>query len=193
MSATARTVISKAPCRKCPFRKDVPIYLRSSRREEIATSIADGHTFFCHETTVDDGEGGLTADSNSLECAGAAKAVMLSGGTTQHMRIAERLGMADLDEVADRGADVWPLHEWTLLADGATGDNPEYEEIRTCSVVDAGCLAPAGYLGMGGGVVRGTVAADGECAECGEPVCSNCLGGGDTCSMCSYGGEDDDA
>ena len=34
----APTVL-KAPCAKCPFRSDVPIYLRAGRREDIARGL----------------------------------------------------------------------------------------------------------------------------------------------------------
>ena len=48
----------------------------------------------------------------------------------------------------------------------------EEAEVETCAVSDSGCLAPAGWLG-------GTVAADGRCEACGDPVCSNCRHGED--------------
>lgn len=186
-------VISKAPCAKCPFRKDVPIYLRLGRREEIARSVADGLTFWCHETTVatENGEA-LTAGPSSAECAGAAKAVMLSGGSTQSMRIAERLGMVDLDEVAARGVEVWSLHEWTELEEGSTGENPIHSEVETCSYVGPNCTAPIGYMGSNGGVVRGTEAADAECVTCGEAICSSCLEDYDECPSCRGDDADDD-
>jgi hypothetical protein len=72
------------------------------------------------------------------------------------------------------------------LAEGATGDNPEQEdEVPTCNSVEAGCLAPAGYLGSGGGVISGTDAADLECPSCGEPVCSNCANDDGLCVFCA--------
>ena len=37
----APTVL-KAPCAKCPFRSDVPIYLRAGRREDIARGLHRG-------------------------------------------------------------------------------------------------------------------------------------------------------
>lgn len=193
MSAPA---ITKAPCRKCPFRKDVPIYLRRGRREQIRDSLVlDDATFYCHETVEHDDDGEAeTADSTP--CAGAAKALMLSGGTTNLLRISERLGLLDLEEVARRGPDVWELNEWTRLAEGATGDDPEEDpeaEVETCSVVAGGCEAPAGYLGGGGGVVRGTEAAGGTCASCGDPVCDACRHGDDgPCFNCLDEDEDYD-
>lgn len=191
--------ISAAPCAKCPFRKDVPIYLRLDRRREIARALVGGGGFPCHATVnydLDEDEGWDSEPdaSNASMCAGAAKSLMLDGGTTNHMRVAERLGLVDLDAVAERGSEVWSLAEWQTLAEGATTDDPapadDDEEVETCSTVNAGCLAPAGYAGFNGGVAYGTEPADGECASCGEPLCSNCADTEGRCSMCTE--EEDD-
>lgn len=184
----AADVVMGAPCARCPFRKDVPIYLRLERREEIARSLADGRDFPCHATVnhTEDEDGEYEADvTGSKLCAGAMRSLMLAGGSNQNLRIAERLGILDVDAVAEgAGAAVWSLPEWTELAEGATEDNPETVDGETCSICEAGCLAPAGYLGAGGGVVRGTVFVDTECAECGEPACTNCLSDGGLCPWC---------
>lgn len=188
-------VVTAAPCANCPFRKDVPIYLRSGRREEIARGLIDGHTFHCHATVDYDDEGDGHETSESVQCAGAAKALMLSGGTTQMMRIGERLGLVDLDKVAERGAEVWSLADWVRLAERSTGDDPVFtdDEVNPCGTVDEGCLAPAGYMGSGGAVISGTESADGECPECGEPVCSNCADAYGHCGTChSYHQDEDD-
>lgn len=195
MSAPA---ISMAPCAKCPFRKDIPIYLRPERREEIVEALRDGLSFPCHESVdwheaeSDDDE--PYYEGGETECAGAVKALLAAGGTTQMTRIAERLGIADADVVAARGVDVWALDQWPRLAEGSTGDAPAWEEgdedgVETCNTVNGGCLAPAGYLGTSGAVVSGTVAADGECGTCGEACCTNCLDDGGLCGYCT---EDED-
>ena len=191
----APKVVSGRPCAHCPFRQDVPIYLRQDRRVEIAHALANDGDFPCHETTTEDeDEGERIATADTVACAGAVKALALSGGTGQTMRIAERLGLVDLDRAETHGAAVWPLDRWVLLAEGATADNPieEEAEVETCGTVGPTCLAPAGYLGSSGGVVRGTVAADGECPDCGEPVCSECADDEGRCGSCAeYAAEDE--
>jgi hypothetical protein len=191
----SKRAITSAPCKHCPFRKDVPIYLRSGRRDEIADTLRRGVSFPCHETVsheeMDDDE--YVADTGgAVECAGALKALMADGGTTQLARIAERLGLADLDKTGHRGADCWALSDWTRLAEGSTGDEPEWEvgdedgvDVETCNTVNDGCLAPAGYLTASGAVEHGTEAADLECPCCGEPVCSNCADEQGRCGSCS--------
>lgn len=192
--------ITVAPCQHCPFRKDVPIYLRLGRRAEIADSLFDGMDFPCHATVrqMEDDDGEAWQDTDGAKtCAGAAKALMAAGGTTQWMRISERLGMADLDRTAEAGAEVWDLGDWVRLAEGATGAEPTWEVgdedgVRTCSVVDGDCLAPAGYLTASGAAKHGTEEADGECPVCEEPVCSNCADDQGRCSMCTEDDEDDE-
>lgn len=194
--------IAPVPCPKCPFRKDVPIYLRAGRREEIAESVRDGSDFYCHQTTVpgldDDGEETLTTDSTSSICAGAAKALMAAGGTTQMMRISERLGMADLDKIEERGAEVWDLDQWPRLAEGSTAEDPVWEigdehGVETCTIVGPNCEAPAGHMGWNGAVVRGTIEAGNHCEGCGEPVCDACLSDDmDFCIECNPDDEDED-
>jgi hypothetical protein len=194
-------VVTAAPCAKCPFRRDVPIYLRLGRRREIARHLIDGGSFACH-ATVDydpDEEGeGLDDDyddSGASMCAGAAKAMLADDATTNAMRVAERLGVVDLDRVAERGADVWGLAEWQTLAEGATADNPEEadddDEIETCNTVNERCIAPAGYGGYGGGIAYGTDPADLKCSECWEPVCSACADEEGRCGLCTDEEDDD--
>lgn len=186
--------VPAAPCSNCPFRKDVPIYLHRERRYEIAQSIIDGHDFSCHKTVdydVEDDEEPNTADSKI--CAGAAKSILLQGGTTQMMRIAERLGMADLDRTEDSAVEVWSLDEWTEIEEGSTGDNRiEAEPIETCTTCGPGCIAPAGFLGAGGGVVRGSEEATEQCKECGDPVCEVCISENGMCDFCLEYEENED-
>ena len=202
----SKTHIAKAPCAKCPFRSDVPIYLRRDRRSEIAGSLLRGGQFSCHATvdySEEDDEGSsIPNDNGSAFCAGAAKALMKIGAPNQQLRIMERLGMVDLDEMAENGPDVWDLHEWQTLPEGATADDPgdDFEDLEpegeTCCYVGENCIAPAGYA-EGGGVVVGTEYADGQCYECGEACCSECLvfcewDGNERCGFCAPEEEDED-
>jgi hypothetical protein len=123
-------------------------------------------------------------------CAGAAKALLQVGIANQMMRIAERLDLVNLEMVEERGPEVWSIHDWQELAEGSTGDDPQYEESgEPCNTVNDDCLAPAGYL-MDGGVIYGTEVADAECVSCGEPVCSNCISEQGNCGSCVRWEED---
>lgn len=180
------SVITQGPCAKCPFRKDVPIYLRRGRRIEIAEALLSGAEFPCHGTVRwEEGDDGDEADlSHTLACAGAEKALAQKGLSSQNMRVAERLGLIDLDKVTERGAEVWDIYEWQRLAEGATSENPEEEERRTCSVVNENCEAPAGYA-VGAGVIEGDEECEGECPVCGEPVCNACSNAEGVCDYCA--------
>lgn len=91
------------PCKKCPFRHDIPGYLRGERAEEIANSVLRQESFACHETTEekedDDGESEAVATADSQECAGAGIFAAHHGVSSQLSRIACRLGIkvAELD------------------------------------------------------------------------------------------------
>lgn len=195
-----KLAITPTPCSHCPFRKDVPIYLRLDRREEIADSLFDGFDFPCHATVkqMEDADGEDWQDtSDSKTCAGAAKALMAAGGTTQLMRISERLGMADLDRTAARGAEVWDLCDWVRLAEGSTGEAPEWEVgdedgVNTCNTVGPYCTAPAGYMTGSGAAKHGTDEAELECPSCGDFVCEECADDEGVCGNCRAWDEDEE-
>lgn len=180
------------PCPHCPFRQDIPAYLRGDRAQEIATSLAQGGTFACHQTTVDAPEddenfgGEMMEGPKSQMCAGAMRALMQSGGSNQIMRIAERTGGFDPDKL-DRSVPVGSLSDFVAHQSGEEADEEE-----CCSIVDAGCLHPAGVL-MGGTILP---AEDTEptspCKECGEAVCENCSADG-VCNSCREWLEGEDA
>lgn len=78
------------PCAHCPFRTDVPPFLRRARAVEIRWSLTRGE-FPCHETT------GVRNDRRVPEneqqhCAGALIMLEHAGQSSQMMRISERLG-----------------------------------------------------------------------------------------------------
>lgn len=90
----------KTPCTLCPFRRDVPGYLRRARAEQIAGALRDhgiggGTTFPCHETAP-------RTDSPRPRwraCAGSILVTASDQGPNQAMRIAERLGLLNLERV----------------------------------------------------------------------------------------------
>lgn len=87
-----------SPCAKCPFRTDVPGYLRRARAREIATTLTRyQQTFTCHATVdYETGEGEGVDTPDSQHCAGAMIMLEHMGQPNQMMRIAERLGMYDM-------------------------------------------------------------------------------------------------
>jgi hypothetical protein len=160
----------RRPCPHCPFRTDVPPYLTGPRCQEIATSLANGAEFPCHKTTVEgDDDGDLVATKDSQMCAGALILMEKAGQPNQMVRVAERLGMYDSASL-DMSAPVHGSYVDFIYHHG----EPEEDEAEPCGVVDAGCLAPAGYM-VGGSVV---VETDREpticCPDCGTYVCDAC-------------------
>lgn len=187
----------RRPCAHCPFRTDVPGYLRRSRAVEIAQAIAGGSIFPCHETTADavDEEGNdirVQVDTSQF-CAGAVITMEKMGQPNQALRMAERLGIYDhasLDMDAPVvGSFVEFVDHHTERAALIVEPGVDEDEVfldNCCSVVDAGCEAPAGYM-MGGTAVP----ADNEgvelhaCPECGCTVCASCSDDEDFCADCA--------
>lgn len=97
------------PCVKCPFRSEFSgeqDYLRGGRRQGIVESMLSGGRFPCHETT--DGP-----YNEERECAGAMLVLYRADQSSNYMRILERIGRLDPDELMERNADVelWTLDE----------------------------------------------------------------------------------
>lgn len=158
------------PCANCPFRTDVPGYLRRARAEEIAHSIVNGASFPCHKTTEEDeDEGTRHATPVSQMCAGAMIVLERMERPNQIMRIAERTHVYDHERL-DMTA---PVH--MTLAQFVWHHGEEEDQGEPCSVSGPGCLAPAGFL-VGGTAVPSAVEPDATepCPECGEYVCEAC-------------------
>jgi hypothetical protein len=81
------------PCSNCPFRTDIPPFLRPGRVAEIRRGLVRGE-FPCHKTVEHNGDGEPDT-SRSVHCAGALILLEKTGKSSQMMRIAERLGMYD--------------------------------------------------------------------------------------------------
>lgn len=109
------------PCAHCPFRNDIPGYLREARVYEIEDGLVRG-SFPCHETTApegDDGERPETGDEG--HCAGALILLEKLERPSQLMRIAERIGLYDRRKL-DMDAPVYDTFE--EMADAhAAADN----------------------------------------------------------------------
>lgn len=100
------------------------------------------------------------------------------GFATQMTRVSVALRSLDIDAL-DGSTIPWDtLDDWVLQGE-------EREEVETCNTVERNCLAPAGIMNPNGGISYGTEAADGECVECGEPLCSECADDEGYCGYCS--------
>lgn len=189
----------KKPCPRCPFRMDVPGYLRRARAQEIAESIADGSIFHCHQTTVDgieiEDDGmefeTLVAGPDSQFCAGALIVLERCESPNQAMRMAENLGYYD-PTMLDMEAPVA-----RTMIDFVNHHDPEFDEENEpecCHIANGGCEAPAGMM-MGGIVLAVEATGDlHDCPTCGEPVCESCSDSSGVCAYCSDDeeeGEDD--
>lgn len=95
-----------SPCTHCPFRSDIPGFLRGSRVLQITTDVLNGGSFPCHKTTEpvvsDDGMDDNAIVESSQECAGSRIFAAKNGTSSQWSRIARRLGchVADVDMTA---------------------------------------------------------------------------------------------
>ena len=185
---TATKAITSTPCSKCPWRvkfKGDDDYLRSGRRAGIMRDMLADATFPCHESIghadLDDDYDELEVEdgidySKSVECAGAALVLLRAERPTNMMRVLERIGMVNLDELLEHNADVklWTLREALDETEVVADVDDDGREIEgTCCVVNQNCTAPAGYM-IGGEVVHGEDMIDTRCPACDEFVCEEC-------------------
>lgn len=189
------------PCANCPFRTDIPSYLRAARISNLEGSLVHhGASFTCHKTTVadeeedEDGSSSMRDGPNAQHCAGALILLEKIGEPNQMMRIAERLGEYDPSKL-DMDAPVFNSFEQMRRAQDDY-EEPEHAE-EPCHVSGHGCEAPAGWMGPNG-VEHGTENAEFRCYECGEPMCDACsrhVGSKHLCEYCAdaeEGFDDDD-
>ena len=102
------------PCPKCPFRNDIPAYLRPGRVQDLQTVMVDQDGYFsCHETTIsvendETGESETTEGPNAQHCAGAMILLHKMGMPNQMMRIEVRLRSRkrELDQDNPLGLDL---------------------------------------------------------------------------------------
>lgn len=110
------------PCAHCPFRKDIPGYLRQARAVEIARGLRDpnGGEFPCHETMP-------RTDSpikKAKVCAGSILVTERDQGPNQMHRIAERLNVYDPSKL-DRDAPCFDDFDEFIAHHGDAGKHVE--------------------------------------------------------------------
>jgi hypothetical protein len=172
------------PCTQCPFRTDVPVFLRPERAQGIAESLLRGETFPCHKTVDYDVEYDEEPNvQDSKVCAGATILLDREGRSMQEVRIAERLNLCDPSQMRTEDAPVYDsLGSWVAAhrpsAPTVTTSDGEVLEFEHCDVVGPECEDPAGY-GFGGGAVENmdeptcNPLTD-TCNACGSLVCGSC-------------------
>lgn len=83
------------PCAHCPFRTDVPPFIKAVRVRQIQRSLERGE-FPCHKTTEpDDAEGSPQSSADEIHCAGALILMEKSRCVGQMQLMAKRCGMYD--------------------------------------------------------------------------------------------------
>jgi hypothetical protein len=182
------------PCNYCPFLSKFDAedgdrkFLRSGRRIEFLNSMLNGADFPCHKTAEideddEDSSGEFVRVADSLHCAGARLVLERASMSSNTMRFEERLDTYHAEAFIARNAKV-RLWTYSDCVDEGIDD-----DIEPCSVVGPYCSAPAGTI-EGGGVVRGTVAAENYCTECGQLVCDECVDEDGMCNDCVENDED---
>lgn len=105
-------------CAKCPWRTDVPAYLRPARIRQIADDVAAGDVFWCHQTVDYDDNGESACGPRTRVCAGMMATVEAEGKPGQAMQVGERLGLYN-PALLDPDAPVYPSVEEWARAKGA--------------------------------------------------------------------------
>lgn len=98
----------KQPCDDCPFLKEGGVRISRARAREIGNAMISsaGSTFACHKTTQDsfDDDGEYSHQSSEQHCYGALVFAERNHNATQLMRIAERLGSYNAQQVIENKA-----------------------------------------------------------------------------------------
>lgn len=105
----------KTPCPDCPFLVGSTFdeSMCRARAREIADSLSGGGMFPCHKTTTNGG----AKSGREQWCVGALATMENQGGAhyNQMVRISERLGMLDLDQIEGLDLVHASLDEWVEL------------------------------------------------------------------------------
>lgn len=185
MSKTKTPYTLSEACGNCPFRCDNPTYLREERAREIAQSLREGATFYCHQTVdyTEDEEGEATnvIGPRARACAGSLIVMEKEGFSNQMVRIGERLGLYDATRL-NMDSPVHPsLTEW-IRAHGSTptstDEDGEEVEFEHCGIVAQDCEDPAGFSGYGGAFANDEEPTcnplTDSCQHCGSVMCPAC-------------------
>lgn len=173
--------IQARPCKTCPF-TDREFGLRDERRAEIVETLRSDGSFFCHSTVDYDGDSDGVVTTDSQLCVGAMVLCERDGFLPQLARIQERLVKRTIEYDGTR-----VVYE---SLDDFVGDVEM--EGDPCSVVNPGCVAPAGFFNMNGSISAGAEAAEFECYVCGEAVCGSCSVERAGRRLCGWCDESDD-
>lgn len=106
----------KSPCAKCPFKKGTNLskILSLDRKAEIWEDSIEGQgTFFCHNTTEDNGEGKRVSTRKSKVCHGALAAEYKAFGGFTNGFVA-LLAETEIDPEKMKASPEYPacLSEW---------------------------------------------------------------------------------
>lgn len=137
----------RAPCKDCPFRKDVPRYLHPQRYETLGLDLINGASFHCHKT-VDYTQATLGEDggrdgnvSEASLCAGAQIWLENMGMSMQAVQIAHRLLGHPIPEFKSRDS-IWktPLG----FTQGTESDLPKHDQLSWIRIGRIRTMSPAG-------------------------------------------------
>lgn len=105
-----------APCPNCPFLRAQVAMLRAGRKREIAAALRRGEWFPCHKTVDYEQDDGGRTTHRSRWCAGALATMENEpdpgAAKNQAVRIAQRLGLIDLEALRGRELVFGSLREW---------------------------------------------------------------------------------
>jgi hypothetical protein len=97
----------KSPCPHCPFRKDIPAFLRKDRVRELRENLPE-QSFTCHKTIQYSDDEGEPMQGTGMEalCAGSLILMEKLGEQWRPAQLGERLGLYDRSKL-DMAAPVF--------------------------------------------------------------------------------------
>lgn len=105
----------KTPCANCPFRSNVPFFLRKERAQRIANDVINGDTWFaCHKTVNYDANDEGDDLANASICIGSILSIAKQHGNAMAnlgVRLKVLCGEVDLSKIDD-SVPVWNADEF---------------------------------------------------------------------------------